>query len=797
MKKTISLLLTAIMVIGLLPMAVVQDAFAAAELVVTGGSYYYDGHEHDVTVEVKDGNDYTIEYSTDGGATWGPNSPTLTEPGKLTVNVRAKKGTEILGPKTVTLEITDTAPAGSTVKIVAHESDTKAPAHKSASSSSETLGKFNAGETCTLLSQSGNWFKVTNGTLTGFVYYWFVKVTSTPDEGGGGTPDLGKVKLTVTGGTYLYDGKEHKVVAKMADGDGFTVEFSTDGGKTWSTTAPSLTAPGKLTVKVQATSTAGIKTHPDVVLQVVSSVPSGTKVKIKAHGSTKTAPIRKLDNSSSTKLGTISAGTECTYLDRTEEWVKITYGEIEGYVYEWFVDFDNLQLRPTITSQPDDVVAAKDSDAVFKVIAKGEGSLSYRWQEYVSGSWKDVTSGGTSPSYSVKATTANNGKKVRCIVTDANSTVTSNEATLKVITAAPTITTQPVDLVETVGKKVVFSVVASGEALSYQWYTRASASDAWEKTSALKQVTISKTKASHDGRQYYCRVSNPCGKVDSDIATLNVVTKPVILSQPTDCTVNSGDKASFTVMAMGKSLSIRWEYRTSPTAKWKKTSGKKATYKVTTKARHDGYQYRAVVSNSYGKVYSDIVTLTVIVVPPTISTQPTDLSVNVGDKASFKVKATSSDLTYGWEYRENSSSPWKKISSAAGKKATYTFTTKAKHNGYQYRVHVSNPAGDVYSNVVTLSLVTYPVISAQPSDTTVFVGQTAKFKVTAKGPKLSYQWYYRVSSSSPWKKVTNSTGKKATLKVSTKLKHNGYEYKCVVKNAYGEVTSSIVKLTVS
>ena len=99
MKKIVSLLLTAIMLFCLLPMVMPEDAIAATELVASGGSYYYDGHEHTVAAEVKDGTGYTIQYSYYSvyeKATWTTDVPKLVEPGSLVVYVRAVKGTDIL-----------------------------------------------------------------------------------------------------------------------------------------------------------------------------------------------------------------------------------------------------------------------------------------------------------------------------------------------------------------------------------------------------------------------------------------------------------------------------------------------------------------------------------------------------------------------------------------------------------------------------------------------------------------------------------------------------------------------------
>ncbi len=91
------------------------------------------------------------------------------------------------------------------------------------------------------------------------------------------------------------------------------------------------------------------------------------------------------------------------------------------------------------------------------------------------------------------------------------------------------------------------------------------------------------------------------------------VTKPKIKTQPKSLTKAVGQKATFKVKATGKNLKYQWYYRTSPTGKWKKitTKGTSSAYTVKVKARLNGYQYRCLVKNSAGQVYSKTVKLKV------------------------------------------------------------------------------------------------------------------------------------------------------------------------------------------
>ena len=713
MKKIVSLLLTAIMLFCLLPMAMPQDAIAATELVASGGSYYYDGHEHTVAAEVKDGTGYTIQYSYYSvyeKATWTEDVPKLVEPGSLVVYVRAVKGTDILTHEPILLEVVGNAPSGSTVKIIASGAITKAPVYKSPDTSSEKVGEFVAGDNCTLVSQQGKWFELTDGTTTGFVYYEFVKITSRPSGGGGGgAPDLTKVEITAYGGTYLYDGNVHRVQASLIHGDGFTLEFSVDNGKTWTTTAPGLTQPGKLTVKIHATSSVGIKEHPDVVLQVLETLPSGTSVKIKAHGSSTAAPLRQGPSNSSRRLAKIDAGTVVTFLANEGEWIKVSHEGIEGYVFHWFVDLEDLEIKPFITSQPETTWVMENQNAIFTIIVQGQGDISYQWQWYDGTTWKNVTSGGTSPSYIFKATAADNGKKVRCVITDSNGKVTSDVATLTVVTTTPIIEKQPENGGSVEGKNVRFTVYAIG-AESYQWYSQKPGSTEWlpVETESGRTASLSvKLSSENNGSKFKCKLTNSIGSVETSVVELKIVKNPPkIIAQPVKKTANEGGSVTFTIAATGDAVTYQWwrklkgkswEVCTGPTAKTNAYTESSLTYD------RNGALYRCVVQNAKKKVTSKSVKLTVMGLAATISVQPSDWTGAENTVATFSVTATGTGtLKYQWYYLKPGSTKWKKCSGA--KEDTYSFKATKKKNGYKYRCVVINNGAPITSAEALLTV---------------------------------------------------------------------------------------------
>ena len=98
-----------------------------------------------------------------------------------------------------------------------------------------------------------------------------------------------------------------------------------------------------------------------------------------------------------------------------------------------------------------------------------------------------------------------------------------------------------------------------------------------------------------------------------------------------------------------------------------------------------------------------------------------------------------------------------------------------------------NPGGTVVSA---------PTIGTQPASQTVTKGNTATFSVAATGEKLSYQWQRSTDNGQSWTDI--SEAKAATYNTAaTTTSMNGYQYRCVVSNSAGSVTSDAATLTVS
>ena len=454
-----------------------------------------------------------------------------------------------------------------------------------------------------------------------------------------------------------------------------------------------------------------------------------------------------------------------------------------------------------ITTQPSNQTGSNGNTVKFTVAASGTG-LAYQWQyKYPGGDWANSpATGNKTASLSVPATTDRNGYQYHCVITDnSGNKLTSNAATLTV--SSLKITTQPSNQTGSNGNTVKFTVAASGTGLAYQWQYKYPGGD-WANSPAAGNNTASLSvpaTTDRNGYQYRCIVSDNSGnKLTSNAATLTVGASSSlkITTQPSSQTGSNGNTVKFTVAASGTGLTYQWQYKT-PSGSWANspaTGNNTASLSVPATTDRNGYQYRCIVSDSSGnKLASNAATLTVSSLK--ITTQPSNQTGLNGNTVKFTVAASGDGIAYQWQYKTPTGS-WANSPATGNNTASLSVPATTDRNGYQYRCIVSDKSGNkLTSNAATLTVVNLS-ITAQPKNQTEANGNKAKFTISANGEGLTYQWQYKVGSGS-WNDSPAEGNKTATLIVPATPDRNGFQYRCIVKDKYGnKVTSNAATLTV-
>jgi len=175
------------------------------------------------------------------------------------------------------------------------------------------------------------------------------------------------------------------------------------------------------------------------------------------------------------------------------------------------------------------------------------------------------------------------------------------------------------------------------------------------------------------------------------------VVSPLITTQPTSQTINSGSSTTFSVTVTGTSPTYQWYYNGTAI-----TGATSSSYSITSATSSNAGSYYVVVSNSAGSVQSSTVTLTVnaSIVAPVILTQPQSLTVTSGNSTTFSVTGYGVSLSYQW-YLNNIAIP-------GATSATYTIASVTSASAGSYTVKATNGGGSITSNAAVLTVISNP-----------------------------------------------------------------------------------------
>jgi hypothetical protein len=264
-------------------------------------------------------------------------------------------------------------------------------------------------------------------------------------------------------------------------------------------------------------------------------------------------------------------------------------------------------VAPSIVREPRDESVVVGGFAQFSVLADGTGPLRYRWQR----NGVDIV-GAVSSVLDRFALPEDDGARYRVIVSNAQGSVTSADAVLRVLPAPvlpPVITSNPVAQTVAPGEVARFAVVSSGTGpLRYQW--RRNGADIVDATGSSFSFT---TALADSGARFSVVVSNSAGTATSAEALLTVrvpptSTPPSIVAGPVSTSATVGSVARFSVEATG-SPTLGYQWRRNGVAIAGET---RSTLSVTVTAADNGARYSVQVRNAFGEVISNDAVLSIV-----------------------------------------------------------------------------------------------------------------------------------------------------------------------------------------
>jgi hypothetical protein len=370
----------------------------------------------------------------------------------------------------------------------------------------------------------------------------------------------------------------------------------------------------------------------------------------------------------STPVGTDSNSyTTAALSGNTNYWVRVTgtCGTADSRTAAVTV---TSSTSITAGSPADPAAICSGSTATLTVAASGAG-LHYQWYQGTAPS--TTTPVGTdSNSYTTATLSGNTNYWVR--VTGTCGTADSRTATVTVISSTSITAGSPADPAAICsGSTATLTVAASGAALHYQWYQGTAPSTTTPVGTDSNSFTTPTLTAATN---YWVRVTGTCGTADSRTATVAISTGPAITLNPSSVAVLDPAGASFTASASGSPApTVQWQVSTNGGSSFSDLGGEISTTLAlaSTTVGMNGYQYRAVFTNTCGTATTLAATLTVWPSVVATASTPSPTTGMTPLTVSFLGAASGGDggpYTYTWNFGDGSPA-----ASAQNPSHTYNF----------------------------------------------------------------------------------------------------------------------------
>ncbi len=335
----------------------------------------------------------------------------------------------------------------------------------------------------------------------------------------------------------------------------------------------------------------------------------------------------------------------------------------------------------TVAHAANDTICQAGSVVLHATASGGNMPLSYSWV----------------PTSTITCSTCASTTASPVVTTEYNFTVTDStgcgrtDSVLVFIGAPRSLTTPPLSVVVCPGGTASFSSSATGYPVpTAQWQQSIDHGSTWTNIARQTASAYSFTATTaQDGYEYRVIYTNSCGTDTTSAAILTISNTPVITANPVSAASCGGSAVAFTASALGvPTPAVQWQVSTDNGTSWIDISGATAyTYGFAGDVNKNGYQYRAVFSNTCGAQTTNAATYNYAVAPAA----PGAITASATTVLQGQVNVTYSvpndtNVTYAWSYTGTGA-----IVTGTGNSVSVSFSTTATSG------NISVTASSIYS----------------------------------------------------------------------------------------------------
>lgn len=275
-------------------------------------------------------------------------------------------------------------------------------------------------------------------------------------------------------------------------------------------------------------------------------------------------------------------------------------------------------------------------------------------------------------------------------------------------------------------------------------------------------------------------------------------TAVTISSQPQNTNVCAGANTSFSISVNGSSPTYQWQLSTDGGTTFNNiAAATAATLNVTgVTIGMNNYQYRCVVSSPCAAPVTSGFGLLTVNPNVSVTTQPVNQTICTGSNVTFTVAATGLTLSYQWQVSTDAGATFSNIGGQTSPTLILTSVITGMNN-YQYRcIIVSTCPASTNSNAAVLTVNTAVAVTAQPTQSTVCIGNNTGFSITASGTGLTYQWQVSTDGGTLYSNIAGATQATYNL-TAVAMGLNNNLYRCVLNGDCNILNSNAALLRVN